>query len=159
MHLTPFTETDYPLLIDWIGTEEFNLLWGGPLYQWPINIEQISQHQLKKEVTAFIAVEDHQKIGFIELFKKSDRHYRICRVLIGKPSFLGKGYGKTLVQLAMDYAKEKFGAERISLGVFEQNETAIRLYQTLGFRIRSRDPESRQFKGQYWPLLEMEQTV
>lgn len=156
MHLVPFIKKDYPLLIQWIKTEAFNLLWGGPLYQWPINIEQIGIHQKKDSVTAFVAVENEEKIGFIELVNISDHHYRLCRVLIADESLRGKGYGRKLVQLAIEYASQTLGADRLSLAVFTKNKKAFHLYQSLGFRTIPKKPDFREFKGERWPLRHME---
>lgn len=128
MHLIPFEMKHYPLLIDWVSDEEFSLLWGGPCYSWPITVEQISAHQARTEVSSFILVSDKNKIGFIELFKVNERHYRLCRVLVAVENSRGKGLGKQLVSLAMDRAKNEFGADKVSLGVFEKNERAISCY-------------------------------
>lgn len=159
MHLVPFTEEDYSLLIDWIPDEEFCMLWAGPVYTWPLTLEQIRCHQKKQEITAFIPVENNQKIGFIEIVKISDREVRLSRVLISRASDRGKGYGKTLVELAVDHARTRFNAKRVSLAVFEHNGQAIRCYTSLGFKIISREEKSRRFNGEWWPLLRMEKRV
>ena len=36
----------------------------------------------------------------------------------------GQGYGKNMLKLGLKYAKEIFGANKVSLGVFENNESA-----------------------------------
>ena len=80
MQLIAFTQQDYEQLVSWIPDEEFNLLWGGPLYDWPITIEQVEAHQQKPEVASFLLVDGDDTVGFIELFKITDDHYRLCRV-------------------------------------------------------------------------------
>lgn len=156
MRLIPFTHEDYPLLVSWIPNEEFNLLWGGPLYSWPITIDQVAAQQAREEVTSFLLVDGEVEVGFIELIKEHDEHYRLCRILIATEDARGKGYGRQLVALAMDHAKNRLGAKRLSLGVFDKNERAIQCYSSLGFQIKSREEKSRQFNGQWWLLLRME---
>ena len=45
----------------------------------------------------------------------------------------GKGYGKQMLLLAIQKAKQEFGAERITLGVYDNNPTAIHYYESVGF--------------------------
>ncbi|RXJ74934.1 GNAT family N-acetyltransferase [Veronia nyctiphanis] len=139
----------------WIPTPESNLLWGGPLYRWPITVEQIAEHQQKEEVSSFWLVSDEQKIGFIELFRLSEGEFRLCRVLINEEAGRGKGYGKQLVQMAIDYATENLSAHSLSLAVFEKNTPAIRCYESLGFRVTGRETSVRSFNNEDWPLLRM----
>lgn len=159
MHLVPFDKKHYPLLVSWIPNDEFNLLWGGPLYSWPITVDQIAAQQARCEVTSFLLVVGEINIGFIELIKAHDKHYRLCRILIAAEESRGKGYGKKLVELAMDHAENELGAKKLSLAVFENNERAIQCYSSLGFQIISREEKSREFNGQWWPLLRMEKDL
>ena len=46
----------------------------------------------------------------------------------------GKGYGKGMLELAIRYAFDILKAERITLGVFENNAPAYRCYKAVGFR-------------------------
>jgi len=156
MYLAPFSEQDYQQLIDWIPDEEFNLLWGGTLYDWPITIEQIKQRQLRTQVTGFMVVADGSNIGFLELVKLSPAKCRLCQVLVARESHRGLGYGKSMLKLALDYAKRHFNAKQISLAVFEHNQAAVHCYHALGFEIVRRDTQGRNFNKQWWPLLEME---
>ncbi|MGZ3771140.1 MAG: GNAT family N-acetyltransferase [Bdellovibrio sp.] len=55
----------------------------------------------------------------------------ICDVVI-EEQYRGKGYGKQMMLLMEQEAKKK-GSNRIGLHVFGFNETAIRLYQSLGY--------------------------
>ena len=45
----------------------------------------------------------------------------------------GKGYGKKMLELAIEYAKKELHATRITLGVFANNPKAQACYQNLGF--------------------------
>ena len=45
----------------------------------------------------------------------------------------GKGYGKELLRLGIEYVKEYLSAIRIDLGVFENNDSARHCYEAAGF--------------------------
>lgn len=57
----------------------------------------------------------------------------ICDVIV-EEQYRGKGYGKKMMVLAEKEAKKK-GINRIALHVFRFNEPAIRLYQSIGYKI------------------------
>jgi len=120
MQLILFTEQDYALLVGWIPDEAFNLMWGGPLYAWPISIDKIAAHQAGRNVFSLLLVDAGEKVGFIELVRESESHCRLCRVLIAAKSARGKGYGRQLVELATKYAQHRLGADQLSLAVFEK---------------------------------------
>ncbi len=156
MHLVPFRARDYHLLIQWVPTESFNLFWGGPLYDWPLTVAQIQQHQQRDDVSAFLLVHAGQKIGFIELITETPEICRLCRVLIAEHCHRGRGYGRDMVRLAMVHAQRQLSAKLIRLAVFEHNLAAIRCYSALGFRVIARKAHSRYFDNRWWPLLQME---
>ena len=53
--------------------------------------------------------------------------------VIVNSEFRGKGYGKELLRLGIEYVKENLNATRIDLGVFENNESARHCYESVGF--------------------------
>ena len=67
--------------------------------------------------------------------------------------------GKMLVGMAVDYACKELGATKISLGVFENNPSAIRCYEAAGFKQVQRESiESYYCLGETWNCIEMELT-
>jgi RimJ/RimL family protein N-acetyltransferase len=66
----------------------------------------------------------------------------------------GKGYGKQMLRLAIDYAQQELGAKRITLGVFCDNLSAVACYKSVGFRINGMD--SYVIDGEKWKEFEME---
>jgi RimJ/RimL family protein N-acetyltransferase len=66
----------------------------------------------------------------------------------------GKGYGKQLLRLAIDYAKRELGAQKITLGVFCDNLSAVECYKSVGFRIIGED--AYPIDGEKWKGFEME---
>jgi len=155
MKLIPFTPEYYLLLISWIPDEEFNLLWGGPVYSWPLDTHQIQKHQDRDDVTAFIVMIKGRPIGFIELIRENADRVRLCRILVADKADRGQGYGAALIQLTLGHIRDTSEAKSVSLGVFEKNTGAIKCYESLGFTIRSRDDASTEFRAEAWPLIKM----
>lgn len=59
--------------------------------------------------------------------------------------------------MAIDYAFQKLGATKVSLGVFENNPAAIRCYESVGFhRVVRQETESYECLGETWNCIEME---
>lgn len=147
MQLIPFTTAHYDLLIQWIPDQEFNYLWGGPAYQWPLDAEQISQHVAHKSVYPYLFIDEGEPAGYIELIQTSKRKFRICRVLIARPESRGKGRGAILMRMVMDKATDEFKAKEFELSVFEHNKNAVSCYRRLGFTTFSMEPINHDQSG------------
>ncbi len=158
MRLEQFSEQHYDFLISWIHSEEHMYLWSGPTYSYPLDCAQVKAHCSKPEVNPFIVFNDAQPIGFTELYKVTQRHYRICRVIVAK-EYRGQGLSKIMLNLIIDKALTDFGAWKLSLGVFERNRIAQNCYRDLGFKVRSVDRQSRIVNGEAWPLITMEKSL
>ena len=59
-----------------------------------------------------------------------------------------------LLCLAIDYAQRELGAQKITLGVFFDNLSAVECYKSVGFRITGAD--AYQIDGEVWKGFEME---
>lgn len=94
--------------------------------------------QHKNRIT-FVYTKEEEYIAEVSIvFNKNDEDYTIpskriyiSRIIV-KKEFRGKGYGKKLMNYAIEYAKSK-GYKEISLGVNLDNYIAFKLYVNLGF--------------------------
>ena len=69
----------------------------------------------------------------------------------------GMGYGKEMLQLAIRFAFDMLKAEKITLGVFENNEPAYRCYLAAGFRDKTgTQAEYYHIGNEDWKCLELE---
>lgn len=57
----------------------------------------------------------------------------LCRFMIGH-KFQGKGYGKAAMNILLDIFKNEFKAEKGKLSVVPENEVALKLYESVGFK-------------------------
>ncbi len=94
--------------------------------------------QNKNRIT-FVYTKDEEYIAEVSVvFNKNDEDYTILgkriyisRIIV-KKELRGKGYGKKLMNYAIEYAKNN-GYKEISLGVNIDNYIAFKLYVDLGF--------------------------
>ena len=70
-------------------------------------------------------------------------------ILIGDKEFWGRGFGREAVALITDYGFRRLNLHKITLGVYADNEPAVRMYQKLGFRIEGTLKEHLFSDGRY----------
>ena len=76
--------------------------------------------------------------------------------IILDPKKRGMGYGKKMLQLGLKFAFDIYGASKVSLGVFENNESAYQCYKAVGFQDKNSE-ENNTYKilGEDWTYLEL----
>lgn len=57
----------------------------------------------------------------------------LCRFMIDH-KYQGKGYGKVALNMLLDIFKNEFQAEKGKLSLVPENEVALRLYESVGFK-------------------------
>jgi RimJ/RimL family protein N-acetyltransferase len=164
IELRPFEETDIPRLIAWIPDARFLLQWAGPQYKFPLDAVQLhatlettkGDHPSHFMFTALQKAEG-EVVGHIELMKVDyDTATAVLgRVLIGRPEWRARGFGRRMVEEAMRYAFDTLNLGTVTLGVFDFNIQAIACYHALGFAEYERNLTARQFGDEYWNLIMM----
>lgn len=76
------------------------------------------------------------------------------RILLAGPPVFGKGYGTEVTRLVLDYAFTT-GLHRVSLGVYDFNPRARRVYEKCGFQLEGRLRHSLRWDGQWHDELVM----
>ncbi len=154
MELRAFDTADYQTLIDWIDSDKLNYQWGGPNFTFPLDHKQLRTHCAKPQVYPFIFVVNDNRAGYIELYKVSDTHFRVCRVFVSN-QFRGQGLAKLMLQQLIEFAQLSLNAHELSLAVFEHNNVAKHCYESLGFVVTSHEKGTRSFGGEVWDLVRM----
>ena len=109
------------------------------------------------EEQRFTALDEGKPTGFFTLRNPGDtaNELRIGFIILD-PEARGCGKGKEMLGLALKYAFEAYGAERVSLGVFENNEPAYHCYKAAGFKdVPLSEPETYRVLGEGWRCKEM----
>lgn len=97
-------------------------------------------------------------IGHITLRKppSENSEWRLGFVIVDDAK-RGLGLGQKLVDMATDYAHKELDATKVSLGVFENNPSAIHCYEAAGFKqVHKEKTESYTCFGETWNCIEME---
>lgn len=153
LRLRPYHPDEAAAVLSWNTDERSFYQWtAGVLGSYPLTTEAFNA---VSRYMAFIAIDEHAPVGFLTLRMPNDSfdELRIGFVIVD-PAKRGRGYGKKMIQLAARYAKEIFAAKKVSLIVFENNPSACRCYQAVGFEVRGR--EQHHVLGEDWPCLVME---
>lgn len=158
-----FDERDYRQLIDEIPDARFLLQWAGPKYTFPLDAAQLSETLLKTigkkpsfQVFKAIKLDTSETVGHIQLMN-IDYSAGVCvlgRVLIFQ-QFRLNGFGKVMVNAAIEVALEELNLDEVTLKVFDFNTFAISLYKSIGFRDFQFEKSARQFQNEKWNVITM----
>lgn len=154
--LRSYNENDADTILSWISDERDFYKWSaGILGDYPISREQFG---FVNNLMAFTAVNDDELIGFFTMRRPSENFDELrFGFIVVDPEKRGNGYGKGMLQLGIKYAQEIIGAKKISLGVFENNESAYYCYKSVGFKDTVLDEtEIYTVLGEEWKCLELE---
>jgi ribosomal protein S18 acetylase RimI-like enzyme len=100
--------------------------------------------------TVFGAFQNSHLIGtasFTQLSGLKDSHKGLLRAMYVRPTHRRSGAGRQLVQAVVETARQK--VEQIQLAVVSDNQPALRLYQSLGFRQYGLEPHALKHNGTY----------
>ena len=156
LRLRPYKKDDAETIMSWIKDEKAFYKWtAGILGEYPISVEQFNA---VSNLMAFTAIDDNEIIGFFTMRRPNEffEELRFGFAIVDSEK-RGQGYGKKMLELGLKYAKEIFGATKVSLGVFENNKSAYFCYKVIGFEDVSQDEnEKYTVMGEEWNCLELE---
>ena len=157
MTLRPFTINDAPIILSWIKDETAFRKWSAdryPVYP-PMPEDMLAQYE-SGVIFPFTAIDGEGKVVGHIMLRYPDPSKTVIRFgfVIVDDQQRGKVYGKQMLQLANQKAKNEFGAKKITLGVFDNNPSAFHCYESVGFKVIGTD--SYQIDGEEWTEKEME---
>ncbi|WP_087975132.1 GNAT family N-acetyltransferase [Oceanobacillus rekensis] len=162
--LESFMASDFQQLINWIDTPEFLLQWGGPAFEFPLNVAQLEKYienansdNSDKLVYKVVDIETEDVIGHISLGKidRKNKSARVGKVLVGNKNVRGKGIGEQMIKEILTIAFDELYLHRISLGVYDFNTPAISCYEKLGFAKEGLLRDAAKIGEEYWSSWEM----
>lgn len=162
--LRPYERPDAAVITSWIKSEYLMHQWCADRYErYPVTPEDMNIYHERnidgQRSRALTMMDDDVIAGYITLRTPADnpKEQRLGFVIVDD-SKRGRGLGKALVSMAVKYAFEILGATKVSLGVFENNPSAIHCYEAAGFhRVSLPETESYKCLGETWNCIEMEQ--
>lgn len=167
LKLRPYKQADAETIVSWIKDERALRKWSSDRYgAYPITAADINYKYLDcngdcEEPDNFYPltlVDESGPVGHL-ILRYTDEAKSIIRFgfVIVDDSKRGRGYGKRMLQMAIRYAFDMLKAEKITLGVFENNPSAYFCYKAAGFR---EIPMEKEFifeiLGEQWKCIELE---
>ena len=165
LRLRPYKPCDAKTIAGWIKDEISFRKWCSDRFEsFPITAEDMNEKYIDNNgdcpdldnfypMTAFD--EDGIVGSLIMRFNNAERTIVRLGFVIVDDTKRGKGYGKKMVQLATKYAFEFLGAEKVTLGVFDNNPSAYHCYKAAGFQ-----EAGEKFRilllGEMWTVIELE---
>lgn len=165
LRLRPYRIKDGEYVASWIKDEYGLYQWSADrMNQYPLTAEILNAHYAEYadsdafwEMTA-VDEEGIPRGHFIMRYPEENREILRLGFIIVDSELRGKGYGKTMLNLAIRYAFEFLQVRTITLGVFANNPSAFHCYRAVGFQvIEGADCEYRIGK-EVWKCIEMELT-
>ena len=156
MTLRPFNINDVPTILSWCKDKHAFRLWSADRYkEFPAQPEEMQEQYKGDKMYPLTAVADDEIVGHLLLrYPMEDRTVVRFGFVIVDNSKRGMGYGKQMLRLAIDYVQQELGTQKITLGVFCDNHSAVECYKSVGFRITGTD--SYPIDGEEWKGFEME---
>lgn len=162
--LRPYQPSDAAVITSWLKSEYLMRQWCADRYEhYPVMPEDMNEYYERyidgQRSHAFTMVDGDDIVGYITLRIPADdpTEQRLGFVIVDDAK-RGRGLGKALVSMSIRYAFETLRAMKVSLGVFENNPSAIHCYEASGFHsVLRHDTESYECLGETWNCIEMEQ--
>jgi len=162
MYLRKYKESDADKILSWISTEREFRLWSADRYEtYPIGPDDINLNYSRcskaDNFYPLILVDEKENIIGHLILRNPGENKEIVRFgfIIVDNKVRGKGYGKSLLNLAIKYAKEELSATEISLGVFKNNESAYNCYCSVGFKEVKAEKGAYMYEDEIWDCAEM----
>ena len=154
IRLRPFSEPDAAAVLSWCRDEETFFLWtAGVLGDFPL-----TEAGFRKtgDLMRFTALEEKNVVGFFTARnpKETLDELRFGFIIVA-PDRRGTGVGKEMLRLGLSYAFGPYRADRVTLGVFEENRAAYFCYRAAGFT-ETGVREAYSFRGETRFAIEME---
>jgi len=160
-----FTADDFSTLKKWISDEHLLLNWAGSAFRFPLTDDKLdwyirgANNFSESDTLIYKAVdtETGQTVGHISLtaVNRSNRSARITRVIVGDPDARGKKIGEQIIKAVMRIGFLELNLHRMSLGVYDFNEPAIRCYTKCGFNVDGILRDISRHGDTFWSIMEM----
>jgi RimJ/RimL family protein N-acetyltransferase len=130
--------------------------WAGPAFPWPLTQKHFREHiQASKEpnpsLYPIILINREQAIGYYELSRhcRNSNQAMLSRVII-TPKNRSRGMASFMIDEALHFVFMTLNLNRIGLGVFDFNKSAIHCYTKAGFKLEGTLRESAKVGNSYW---------
>ncbi len=158
LRLRPYNPLDAQQVIRWIKDEVSFKKWSADrLPSYPPSAEDVNAFYsgCGENFFAMTAFDDEGVEGQLTMrfMDEEKTHLRLGFIIVNDEK-RGRGYGKGMVTLALKYAFDILKVRKVSLGVFENNPSAMHCYRSVGLR-ETGDFWVLSILGEDWKCIEM----
>ena len=132
--LRRYNEKDAQAIVSWIKDEKAFRLWCADRFdRFPLSAKEFdSIYSAESGLSGMVAEDDGVLIGHLFIQHLGERKYKFgLKIIDGEKR--GKGYGKSMLEAAMEYTATTLGADSVILNAFDTNPAAYGCYKALGF--------------------------
>lgn len=161
MRLRPFISLqDFDEIKTWITDERLHAMWCANRFKFPMDKTDfdnvMSDMAIKYKESPFVATsDDGMLLGFFCYSLNLETNEGMLKFVMVNPKIRGKGYGKQMLRLALDYAFNISKADAVHLNVFPENTSAKKCYESVGFTERNLTPDAFKYKAECWGRCNM----
>ena len=156
LRLRPLEREDLHFVHDLDNNETVMHYWFEEPYEAFVELRDLyDKHIHDQSERRFIAEQEHEPVGLVELVEINHIHRRAEFQIIIAPKHQGKGYSKYATKLAMDYAFMVLNLYKLSLIVDCENVRALKVYRKLGFQEEGILRHEFFVEGEYRDVLRM----
>lgn len=165
--LRPYKNCDAKTIISWCKDEYTFRKWTGVQYEsFPITEADMNKKYVdfngncaeEDNFYPMTAFDDSGVVGHLIMrYVNGDKSVIRFGFVIADDTKRGKGYGKEMIKLAIKYSFEIMKAEKITIGVFENNLPAYYCYKAAGFKdVKTDEDIICELFGEKWKIIELE---
>ena len=161
MRIRPYIPNkDYEYVSKWIDNERTHAFWCADFLPYPMTSKSfhdlLEKNAMDWTDSAYVATEDNgQAAGFFCYSVNPADNMGFLKFVIVDKTKRGKGQGKEMLNLALQYAFQITGAKTVQLNVFKDNALAKKCYEKVGFIDRTIDKDVFSFKDELWSRCNM----
>ena len=161
MRIRPYIPNkDFEYIAKWIDNERTHAFWSANRFPYPITPESfhdfLQKISMERTDNAYVATENNgQVVGFFCYSVNTEDNIGFLKFVIVDKEKRGNGYGKEMLNLAVQYAFQITGSTTVQLNVFNENIAAKQCYEKVGFVERNIDKDVFSYKDELWSRCNM----
>ena len=155
--LRPLAAGDLRRLVKWYSDPQvIHFLGRGSAVTLAEQERWFREYERKPDEQVFAIEIGGKHVGNLGLHKVDRVHRKAdLGIMIGEASFWSRGYGTEAIDLALRYAFDGLGLNKVSLEVLEYNDRGIRAYEKCGFQREGVHREDIYKDGRFFDVVRM----